>query len=268
MIKSASLIGCAVLWFLGSGLCFADSIAYFYALDQDLDVLKESASGMPTTAPCGSRTITRLQIGGHRVDAVKMGSGCVESALSAQALLAGKAYDLAISVGPAGQLSPAVSTGHWYRVDQVIRWQKGSETASGFRLHPDASLEVADASQRFAALPGDLVISGTGQVASGEAFISSAVQREQIRAMTGAVMVDMNSCGIAAACADHQIPLVILRIISDGADESSSETFRQFVEHYDGAGGRYVAHVIESLAPNPDHPASYPEIRSLLEKPD
>lgn len=243
---------------------FADSIAFFYALDQDLDALKRVAGGAMSTSRIGSRTVTRLHLHSHQIDAIKMGSGCVEAALSAQALLARKPYDLAISVGPAGMLSHEARTGEWYRVERVILWQKGSETTAGFQPNRDAGFDLGSIHESVLAAEA-VRIAATGTIISGDAFIASSSRRNEISAMTGGAMVDMNSGGIAAACADHQTPLIMLRMISDEADESAAETFRMFLERYDGEGGSITAHLIAGLPPNPDAPASYPEIKRLLQ---
>ena len=232
----------------------ADTIAFFYALDADLKGLKTSAQYLGQ-ATVGSRSIQRLQLGPHTIHAIKMGSGAVETAASAQALLGRTRCDWAFSLGPAGALSDAVSTGTWHRVEQVKAWQRGG---GGGAWNTDWS--------RFpvAQLPPPLDTVSAIALASGEQFISTTGDRDRVQALTQADAVDMNSFGLALVCADHGVPLFSWKIFSDQADEHASETFRSFVSTYAGEGGKALADIIQALPANPNDPASYPAIRQLL----
>ena len=102
-------------------------------------------------------------------------------------------------------------------------------------------------------------------VASGEKFIATNSEHDQLRESTGADVVDMNSFGLASACADHGVSLFAWKIISDNADENAAVAFREFVSRYNGDGGRALADLIKLLPANPNDPKSYPAIRKLLE---
>lgn len=232
-----------------------DTIGFFYALDADLQGMKTRAREMGQSAKVGSRSIQRLQLDTHTIYAVKMGSGAVETAASAQALLARSRCDWAFSIGPAGALSEAITTGGWHRVSRVMAWQRGQ-----------ADLTWNTDWTRFpvANLPAPLQTTSTLSVASGEQFISMTGERDGLQAATQADAVDMNSFGLALVCADHGVPLFAWKIISDRADENASETFRNFIAAYSGEGGRALAEIIQALPANPNDPASYPTIQQLL----
>lgn len=243
----------------------ADTIGVLVALEADLSALRAACDADEGVLAVGSRKIARLKIAGHDVRAVKMGSGCVETALSAQALLARTACDLVISVGPAGGISDAATTGAWYRVDRVVFADRGTDSATGFRLNEQAATELEWRPEWTAANPDAVWNQPAVALASGERFIAAEAARSRLHALTGAALVDMNSAGLAAACRDHNVPLVILRVVSDQADEQAGERFRGFVDQYQGEGGQLAARFIRHLPPNPANPSSYPEIRRLLE---
>lgn len=280
----------------------ADTVALFFALDEDLRALKMHPEvrelGNPVTV--GTRNIHRLGLGPHRIYAVKMASGSVETAMSAQALLSQFRCDWAFSIGLAGSLDDSLEMGRWYRVERVVSWQSGSVTPAGFQpgeraawdldwdafpteraddqaetrpdMHDPSFSWTNHHDLRWAATSGSgLAVRGAHgppfpliALASGEAFIASENERTRLRHLTEAEAVDMNSFGLAAVCADHRVPLFIWRIISDRADEEASEMFRNFVGSYDGRGGVMAAEWITNLPPNPDAPETYPEIRRLL----
>ena len=101
--------------------CPADTVAFFYALDKDLETLKAEAQPAGTTLKSGSRNVQQFTIGAHKVCAVKMGSGAVETAASAQALLSRVRCDMAFSVGPVGGIADKLEIGSWHRVTNARR---------------------------------------------------------------------------------------------------------------------------------------------------
>ena len=107
----------------------------------------------------------------------------------------------------------------------------------------------------------------TGVRAKREKTCSTS-QRARLASETGAQCVDMNLFGLASACAEHRVPLVCWRIVSDRADDRAGEDFKAFTTQYDGAGGRLLAGTIRKLPPNPNSAASYPALRELIEPPD
>jgi nucleoside phosphorylase len=243
----------------------AETMAFFYALDADYQSLRDAAQPARQSLKVGSRNIAVLELGPHRIYAVKMGSGAVETAASAQALLARVQCDLAFSVGPVGALSDSTATGTWYRVSEVVSYQKGTWSKVGFESAPSAVTRPNSDLARLN-LPDVLTNTPAIKVASGEIFVASDHYRTQLHQTTGAEAVDMNLFGLLTVCADHQVPVYAWRIASDRADDHASEEFRKFVATYDGAGGKAVAEIIQNLPANPDSPESYPNLKQLLTK--
>jgi adenosylhomocysteine nucleosidase len=75
--------------------------------------------------------------------------------------------------------------------------------------------------------PGNVRI---GKLVSGDSFIASTVKRKWLRDTFHADAVDMVSAGIARACEANGVPYVIIRILSDNADESAAAAFTKFVQ--------------------------------------
>jgi adenosylhomocysteine nucleosidase len=71
-----------------------------------------------------------------------------------------------------------------------------------------------------------------GKLVSGESFIASSAKRKWLRETFQADAVDMVSAGIARVCEANGVPYVILRALSDNADEFASEGFARFVSAY------------------------------------
>lgn len=230
----------------------AETIAFFYAMDADLAAFKAQAAADGQPLQADSRTIPVFRINSHRVYAVKMYTGPVATAVSAQALLACTHCDLALSVGPVGSLSEKLTVGSWHPVEKIIAYQKGSWTESGFQLSPDATLTMQTDVPGKPMLPGLFQSSGPLTVASGEAFVTSDRFHARLHDRTGADAVDMNLFGLQTVCSDHHVPLVCWRIVSDRADNTGDEEFRKFQAAYKGDGGKAMAELISNLKPQTD----------------
>ena len=70
-----------------------------------------------------------------------------------------------------------------------------------------------------------------GRLVSGDSFIASTAKRRWLRETFHADAVDMVSAGIARVCEANGVPYVLIRALSDNADESASTAFASFVQN-------------------------------------
>ena len=89
-----------------------------------------------------------------------------------------------------------------------------------------------------------------GLVISGDLFLSSPEARERILTdLPKACAVDMESAAIAQICRAADIPLGVMRVISDSADGSAHIDFAKFVEETAAkACAETVRHALRALA--------------------
>lgn len=70
-----------------------------------------------------------------------------------------------------------------------------------------------------------------GDIASGDQFISTKSERERILSeLPGVLCVEMEGASVAQVCFEYEIPLTVIRTISDVADENSAIDFPSFVK--------------------------------------
>jgi len=67
-----------------------------------------------------------------------------------------------------------------------------------------------------------------GRIASGDQFVAEKSMKERIIADTGALCTEMEGAAIAQAAWRNQIPFVIIRAISDKADDSAEMDYPTF----------------------------------------
>lgn len=68
----------------------------------------------------------------------------------------------------------------------------------------------------------------TGRIASGDQFICDKAKKEEIIAITGGLCTEMEGAAIAQAAAVNALPFVIIRAISDKADDSAEMDYPSF----------------------------------------
>lgn len=250
-----------VLW-ASQTRAHARSVGVFFALDEDWQALQETVGGIPGTRKLGAVTIFEIETKNAKIIAVKMGSGAVMTAISAQTLISARHLDLAFSVGPVGALTNKFKVGQWCRVTRVVPWQSDKWMAHD---------SVDGAGVKLVEISADVLGASSGlpsiSVASGEQFVSSKVLRDEVASRTGCDAVDMNLFGLSEVLRQSETPSFHLRVVSDSADESAAGHFRDFVRSYNGDGGRMLAEIILSLPPDRTSPQSFPGLQGFLEAP-
>ena len=69
-----------------------------------------------------------------------------------------------------------------------------------------------------------------GRVCSGDQFIASREQKESILSSVGGLCCEMEGAAIAQVCSLNGTPFVIIRAISDKADDSEEMSYVEFVQ--------------------------------------
>ncbi len=244
----------------------AATIGFLYALDKDWQAFLSAAGGQPELYTSGDRRLHKLAAGGHVIWAVKMGSGCAETAVSTTCLLHRGRFDLIITAGPAGSLNDTLGPGTQVLIDRLLPWQTNGSKVT---FMPPSMIVATRQGGRVEAAPRWLLSGGQelpGVVcASGEFFVNTTAQRQELAAQ--AQIVDMNTLGVETAAAAWKVPCLHLRVISDRANESAKEQFLAFEKTWGGSCGSMAWTVVKSLKPDPSHPKSYEALNKLLADP-
>ena len=113
----------------------------------------------------------------------------------------------------------------WYLVDESLR-----------KLVVDSIQKVAPEIQVF-----------EGRVASGDIFVGQKEKKDWIISNFGAKCCEMEGCAIAHVATDYHIPFVIVRAISDKADEESTISYEDFEAQAAEHCANLVFQVLQSL---------------------
>ncbi len=167
-------------------------------------------------------------INGNDVVVVQCGVGKVNAAICAQTLILHFGVTAIINVGIAGGLRDVkigdivVSQRVWYHdYDQLMMMRVECFESDGHLAY--LALEAGHNIQDINVKPGGIV--------SGDQFISSASVKNDIIKRYDALCVEMEGAAIAHVAHLSNTPFVIIRSISDFADDSADITFEEFAEH-------------------------------------
>ncbi len=176
------------------------------------------------------------RIEGKQAVLVQSGIGKVNAGVCAQLLIEHYGVDEIINTGVAGSLNAEINIGdivistdavqHDFSVE-AIGFRKGEIPYTGLVGFPaDKRLQVR-AREAFERCATDARCF-SGRICSGDQFIASRQQKERILADFGGLCCEMEGAAIAQVCQINAVPWVIIRAISDKADDSEEVSFETF----------------------------------------
>ena len=188
---------------------------------------------------------------GTEVVIVKCGMGKVNAGICTQILVDIFHVEAVINTGVAGSLNKQLSIGdlvissdllqHDFDVSP-IGFQKGEIPYSGLVAFPaDKHLQELAMTAVHSAVPDISVISG--RICSGDQFVASALQKEKIVSNFGGLCCEMEGAAVAQVCFLNKVPFVVIRAISDSAEEESGVSFETFLK----TAAAHCAAVVEEM---------------------
>ncbi len=192
------------------------------------------------------RSFVTGEYAGLTVTAVIGGVGKVNGAITAQSLIQNFGVEKIIFTGLAGGLDETIQIG-----DVVI----GAEI-----LHHDLDMKVMENDQ-FPGMPTDFfrgdpellaLCQGLGdnlrfgRIVTGEAFIT-AKERDGIIQRFHPQCVDMESAAVAQVCWFFQVPLLVIRALSDNADEEVGGVYSENSQWTSVSALQVVFRLLEAL---------------------
>ena len=217
----------------------------------------------------GGRAFWVGHLHGQEVVAVLSGIGKVAAATTATLLIQRFGVDRIVFTGVAGGLGPGVKVGdvvvarsllqHDYDASPIFpRHVIPGHGLSEFPTDEPLSLQVAQACDTVLASLGQHVDAVSaekfglyqprlhqGLVISGDRFVCTTAESDQlVRELPAALAVEMEGAAFAQVCKDFNIPLAVVRTISDRADDEAHVDFPTFLNE---VASKYSGAIIEAL---------------------
>ena len=175
-------------------------------------------------------------LGGKEVVVVRSGIGKVNAAVCTQILVDDFRADTVINTGIAGSLKAEINIGDIVVSTDAIQHDMD---ATGFGYEPGViprmPVSCFEADKRLVKAAEDACKEAVpevgvfaGRIVSGDQFISDRQVKNRITAQFGGMCTEMEGAAIAQAAYLNSIPFVIIRAISDKADDSATVDYPTF----------------------------------------
>ena len=205
------------------------------ALAEEVALLKDEMKDTKTTTVSGME-FCEGNLDGNEVIVVQSGMGKVNAGICAQTLINTFGANRVINTGVAGSLDAKIDIGDIVVSTDAIQHDFDLTPigyAPGQIYYKETAAFVADENMRK-----DVVTAAKecapeihvfeGRICTGDQFIASKEQKKAIISKFGGLCCEMEGGAIAQVCYINKTPFVIIRAISDKADDSEEMSFEQF----------------------------------------
>ena len=204
------------------------------AMDSEVELLKGKLDDVTIRRVAGMEFASGTLEGVSAV-VVKCGVGKVNAAVCAQTLTCELGCTHVINTGVAGALDARLEIGDIVVSTEAVEHDM-DVTPLGYKPgeHPDEHIVAfeADSSLRRVAVDAAREVGGVqvleGRVCSGDQFIGSAAAKKRIIDTFGGMCCEMEGAAIAHVCHLAKVPFVVVRAISDKADDSGDVSYAEF----------------------------------------
>jgi len=221
-------------------------IAVIGAMECEIEYLRNRFNASITSIP----NVYTAQVGRHWLVLSRCGIGKVNSAISTQRLIDLLKVDMVINTGIAGALSKELPLCGVVLGNEVIyhdfnpAWilEKNAPYTSVFK--GDARLlELAEQACKGSS---EIPAFKLGKIATGDCFVEDSKAAQRLREL-GCDCVEMEGASIAHTCLMNRIPCLIIRSLSDFADEAAMATMNEQEEKASRQAGVVVEGILNNL---------------------
>ena len=212
------------------------------AMEEEVKALADMMSGVETATVAGM-VFKKGFLKGKEAVVVRSGIGKVNAAVCTQILADRYGVDCVINTGVAGSLKNEINIGDIVISSDAIQHDMDA-TGFGYKMGviPRMPVSVFEADRKLIdaaraacseAVPEIGVFEG--RVVSGDQFITDKDTKKRLVETFAAYCTEMEGAAIAQAAYLNNIPFLIIRAISDKADDSASMDYGEFerkaIEH-------------------------------------
>jgi len=273
--KQIILIYISALFWLGSA--FAAEVpqsitAILGAFDEEVIMLQQKLTEKSERQIEGMKFVIG-HLKGRKVVIAWTGIGKVNAAMTTTLLIEHFRPNEVIFTGIAGRINPQLSVGDIVIAEKTAQHDYGLLTTSGMEnkgppnpitrtrnpvfLPADKRLlQLAEKAAKQIEFEKIETINGTksprvtkGIIVTGDIFVASGAKCAELRKRLSADAVEMEGAAVAQICYQQAVPCIIIRSLSDNADEKAVEDMDKFYKVAAGNSATLVANMIEQLSP-------------------
>lgn len=211
------------------------TIGIIAAMAEELEILLTDLA-LEKKIEKANMTFHKGSLYGKDVVAVVCGIGKVNSAICTQILASEYNVDKVINVGVAGGIGKDIYPGDIVVAENLVQHDMDT-TAFGDKMGQIPRLDTFDfkCDEEMVALAKKAceeiseINSFTGRIASGDQFIANIEKIQWLDNEFGAISCEMEGASIAQVCYLNSIPFVVIRSISDNANNGAHMDYQKFI---------------------------------------
>lgn len=207
-------------------------IGLIVALDGEANSLYKTLGTIVKEEMVGMTRITEFEYGGTSLYLAWSGIGEIAAAVAATTLIHLKQVEAIINFGLVGSLKGEYKAKDLVLVDEVVHYDFTLDYADQnmqgkYWFNRDSYVNKVDYGI-FRAVAESLGVRKI-RIASGDKFINDSTLKNYLVNTFDCDVADMESMGIYIACMNNYIPCVMIKAVSDNADESAEVDFQSIV---------------------------------------
>jgi adenosylhomocysteine nucleosidase len=249
-----------LLCFLFMNTSLSARIGIMGALNEEIKMLKDEMK-LTKEIKIAGRVFYLGKLEGKEIVLVEAGMGKVNAAITSQLLITKFKVEKIIFTGIAGGVSPELGIGDLVIATKVAQHDYGSINPQGFFPFRPGTLPVgevniesvyfktdekllniamtASVGIKLNKLPEGTILSNEGRIpkivsgiiVTGDQFIVSKIKRKWLFETFNALATEMEGGAVAQVCEINNIPFLLIRSISDLANEDAEINFNKFVDY-------------------------------------
>mgnify|MGYP002856065442 CR=1 FL=1 len=210
-----------------------EKIGIIGAMETEVKMLRSKLENQISTDFAGL-TFYEGTISGKNLIIVRSGVGKVNAALCAQALALKFGASKIINTGIAGATGGGLNVFDFVTSTEAV-YHDMSVEFFGYKPGQVPGMELAFKADKNMIEAAKKAFLNTefskehkilaGRIASGDQFISDSAVKNHIKELFSPLCVEMEGAAIAHACTLNKVPFVIIRCMSDMADDNGESTY-------------------------------------------
>lgn len=218
------------------------------AMDEEVNLLKEEMQDVTINTKAGM-DFYQGKMEDKDVVVVRSGIGKVNAGICTQILADEYNVEAVINTGIAGSLNADINIGDIVLSTDALQHDMD---ATGFGYKPgqiprmdvfsfQADKELVALAKQSCQIVNQDIQCFVGRVATGDQFISSAEKKQWLIDQFDAYCAEMEGGAMAQTAHLNHVPFVVIRAISDNADNSATVTYEEFEQ-------QAIVHTMKLLA--------------------
>lgn len=207
------------------------TIGIIGAMPEEVALLRGQLTGLKEAHTGGIEVYTG-ELEGKKIALCCCGMGKASAAAATQLLISVFGADAIVNSGIAGNMTSVLHVGEIAISDTVV-YHDGEPKMINQSYPYQSEFSAAPGLIKAAALAcrAEGVQCATGRIATGDQFIGDSATKNRIAAEWAPICVEMEGAAIGHIAAKNDIPFVIIRSMSDDADEAGREKLVE--NHFD-----------------------------------